>query len=255
MTLDRSRYELEFDEDFSAPALDPTRWLAFYLPQWSSHERSAARFHLENDELHLRIDGDQPAWAPEVDGDLRVSNLQTGVFSGPVSSDIGQHRTRSNMVVREEQPELRLYTPRHGLIEIRMKAIADPRTMVALWMIGFEKTPDESGEICIAEIFGSELEAGRALVGLGVHPHNDDRITDDFEKVELEGDATDFHLYSVEWLSSRIHFFIDDELVKTVEQAIDYPMQLMLDVFEFEPGGDYPKEFIVDFVRGYRMAR
>ena len=32
--------------------------------------------------LRLRIDADQPAWRTE-DGQMRVSNLQTGSFSGP----------------------------------------------------------------------------------------------------------------------------------------------------------------------------
>ena len=28
-------------------------------------------------------------------------------------------------------------------------------------------------------------------------------------------------------------------------------MQLMLNIYEFEPGGTYPKGFVVDYVRGY----
>jgi hypothetical protein len=44
--------------------------------------------------------------------------------------------------------------------------------------------------------------------------------------------------------------------VKTVEQSPAYPMQLMLNIYEFPAeaaeGGSYPKEFVVDYVRGYR---
>ena len=48
---------------------------------------------------------------------------------------------------------------------------------------------------------------------------------------------------------------VDDALVHEVPQAIDYPMQLMLDIYEF-PGERterdvYPKEFVVDWVRGW----
>jgi hypothetical protein len=55
-----------------------------------------------------------------------------------------------------------------------------------------------------------------------------------------------------------VHFFVDDRHVKTVAQSIGYPMQLMLDIYEFdapaEPrADDYPKVFPVDFVRGHRL--
>jgi hypothetical protein len=43
--------------------------------------------------------------------------------------------------------------------------------------------------------------------------------------------------------------------VKSVSQSPDYPMQLMLGMYEFPPApGPYPKEFVVDYVRGYRLA-
>ena len=80
--LDRTGYEPAFEEDFSGPELDPGRWVAHYLPQWTTPERSAARFELTPGGLRLRIDADQPAWRVE-DGGMRVSNLQTGTFSGP----------------------------------------------------------------------------------------------------------------------------------------------------------------------------
>jgi hypothetical protein len=41
--LDKAGYELEFGEDFAAPALDARRWVAHYLPHWTTPERSAAR--------------------------------------------------------------------------------------------------------------------------------------------------------------------------------------------------------------------
>jgi hypothetical protein len=70
-------YELEFDEEFTGPDLDADRWVAHYLPQWTTPERSAARSEPESGVLRLRIDAGQPAWRPE-DGEMRVSNLQTG---------------------------------------------------------------------------------------------------------------------------------------------------------------------------------
>jgi hypothetical protein len=40
--LDKAGYELELCEDFAAPTLDPSRWVAHYLPQWTTPERSSA---------------------------------------------------------------------------------------------------------------------------------------------------------------------------------------------------------------------
>ena len=37
------RRELEFEDTFEGDVLDPSRWLPYYLPDWSSRERSAAR--------------------------------------------------------------------------------------------------------------------------------------------------------------------------------------------------------------------
>lgn len=246
--LDRSGYTLDFEDRFAA--LDERRWLPFYLPQWASREATRARYET-GPGLTLLIEADQQPWAPRYDGPLRVTNLQTGVRSGPLGSHDGQLRFKPEVVVSEEQPTEALYTPTHGLVEVRSKAIAQPNCMVALWLIGFEESPHESGEICLMEIFGTEVEAGRASVGMGIHPWHDPDLVDDFEKITLTGDATEAHTYSVEWMPGRTRWYLDDLLVKQSEQAPDYPMQLMLDVYEFEPGGQYPKRFDVEFVRGW----
>lgn len=251
MRLDRSAYELEFDETFAGPQLDEARWLDHYLPHWSTPDLTRARYRVDG-QLHLLIEEGQSPWAPELDGGVTVSNVQTGTRSGPVGSQDGQHRFVKGATVRTWVAPLDLYTPSAGLVEARARAVADPNCMVALWLIGTEQTPEESGELCVFEIFGSEVTATDALVGVGIHPHHDARIRDDFTKVRLQGDATDFHTYSMTWGSGAAQFFIDDELVHEIDQATDYPLQLMLDIYQFEPGGDYPKDFTVDWVRGYR---
>jgi hypothetical protein len=223
------QYDLEFDESFEGDTLDLNRWLPYYLPHWSSRERSAARYEIGRGHLRLLIEPDQEPWCPEFDGENRVSSLQTGAFAGPLGSAIGQQRFNPKAVVREAQPNMRLYTPRYGRIELRAKANDDPRTMVALWMIGYEDEPERSAEICICEIFGHEVGADHALVGMGLHPFGDPRIVD------------------------------VGEAVKTAEQSPAYPMQLMLSLYEFPPEGDQParpspKEFVVNYVRGYALT-
>jgi hypothetical protein len=56
-----------------------------------------------------------------------------------------------------------------------------------------------------------------------------------------------------------VTFSVDGEQIATSEQSPAYPMQLMLGIYEFPPDADddtpaaYPKEFVVDYVRGYRL--
>ena len=119
-------FELEFDETFAGEALDPGCWLPYYLPHWSTRERSAARYGLEDGTLRLRIEAGQPPWCPEFDGDIRCSSLQTALYCGPVGSTVGQHRFNSEAVVQEAQPNVRLYLPHYGRIELRAKASDDP---------------------------------------------------------------------------------------------------------------------------------
>ncbi|WP_395244874.1 GNAT family N-acetyltransferase [Agromyces sp. MMS24-K17] len=257
----------ELDERFDGGGLDPDRWWPYYTPHWASRETTAARYDLGSADgangaggaggLTLRIDADTPPWSPEYDGDVRVSHLQTGQWSGPVGSALGQHRYRDGLVVREAQPERRLWLPRHGVIEARFAAVRHPNALVALWPIGFEDSPDDCGEICIAEIFGSDLDDTGGLVGVGVKHQNDPRLTTDFEQVRVEGDLTEMHDYAVEWSPDRLRFFIDGRWVKTVVQSIDYPVQLMLDLYELPDASRprdtsaHPLRFHVERVRSF----
>jgi Glycosyl hydrolases family 16 len=256
----RPGHELEFEDTFDGERLDDRRWVAHYLPQWSTGELSAARYQVGGGGLQLLIEADQPPWCPDLDGDIRVSSRQTGVYAGPLGSGIGQHRFNPDATVREPQPSLRLYTPRYGVFEIRAKALDDPQNMVAFWMIGYEDHPEHSAEICVCEIFGRDVERHQAKVGMGVHPFSDPGIVDEFAAETVPIDACDFHVYTAEWTPDRIDFFIDDEHIKTVNQSPGYPMQLMISIYEFpRAGGEpsatpYPKRFVVDYVRGFRRS-
>ncbi|GGL05794.1 hypothetical protein Sme01_56380 [Sphaerisporangium melleum] len=252
-------YELEFQDVFAGDRLDETRWVPAYLPQWTTREAAAARYEVGDGRLNLLIEHDQPPWCPELEGGLRVSSLQTGVYAGPVGGRVGQHGRDSRAVVREPTPAVALYTPRYGLFELRAKAIADPRCMVAFWMIGYEDAPERSAEICICEIFGRDVRPGGAKIGMGLHPFGDPAIKDDFTVESLPIDVRDFHVYAAEWTPEHVAFFVDGRHIRTVRQSPSYPMQLMLGVYEF-PGPaaptehSYPKRFTIDHVRGYRPS-
>ena len=236
-----------WEDTFQSSVLDPSRWLPYYLPQWSSRERSAARYDVGSG-LRLRIDETQAPWCPELDGEVRVSSLQTGVFSGPLGSRIGQHRFHPEAVVREEQENVRLFTPHYGRIEIELAAPADEHAMAALWLIGYEDEPERSAELCVCEIFGRDVGAEESAVGLGVHPFADPSLEDDFERVRVPVDAREPHVYAADWRPDGIDFFVDGTRVKSTAQSPGYPLQLMLGLYLFpgEPAGSFPKVLQVD---------
>lgn len=251
---------LEFDEDFRGEVIDTQRWVPYYLPHWSSRERTAARHGQHEGRWALHVEAEQPPWCPEWDGDLRASVIQTGLYAGPLGSDRGQLHFRDDLVVREEQENRRTYTPYQGYVELRAKAVADPGVMVALWMMGVEERPEECGEICIAEIFGADMTENSAKVGMGIHPFADPTLREEFSADEYPIDATELHTYAAYWTSDGVDFLLDGEVVKRTAQSPLYAMQLMLGIYEF-PGrldparaAPYPKPFVVNRVRGFSLA-
>lgn len=249
-------YQLEFHDEFDADTLDYDKWIPYYLPQWSSREQSAPRYALGDGTLALRIEADQKPWCPEFDGAVKVSSLQTGLYAGPVGSSTGQHRFNENLVVREAQPTQRIYTPLYGYFEARVRAVAVPGYLCALWMIGFEEVPEESGEIAIFELFGDKVTPTESEVRYGVHPWGDPTLKDAFYREALPIDATQSHTYAVEWTPTHIDFYVDNVKRRTIEQTVNYPMQFMLGIYEL-PGEDtdrreYPKQFVIDYFRAYR---
>ena len=75
---------------------------------------------------------------------------------------------------------------------------------------------------------------------MGVHPFGDPSIRDEFAAEEVAIDAREMHTYSVRWTSTEVAFYVDDRLVKVVDQSPAYPMQFMLDIYEFSDGPGPP---------------
>lgn len=165
-------------------------------------------------------------------------------------------------MVREAQSPWWGYTPRYGLVELTAAVSDDPDAMCALWMIGTEEHPEDSAEICVMEVFGRDVGADAARVGMGLHPFGDPAIRDDFTAVPVAIDARACHTYSVEWRPGVTRWYVDDRLVRIADQAPAYPMQLMLDIYAFPretdaggSGAGSGARFRVRRVRGWRPVR
>jgi hypothetical protein len=254
----------DFLDDFDGADLDRDVWVPHYLPMWSSRAETAATYAVAESELRVTIPPEQGLWCPEDHDPMRVSGIQSGVFSGEVGSTIGRQPFREGVVVREYQPAHWGWTPRYGLLEVKARIELSPRSMAAVWMVGIEDEPSRSGEICIFEVFGDTLdgEGGRssAAVGMGVHPFRDPALTDEFSTPRLAIDVTEPHVYTADWRPGRVDFTVDGEPVGKLHQAPDYPMQMMVAVFDFpdkadsSQRADHVPELAVDYVRGCSPA-
>jgi hypothetical protein len=121
-----------FLDDFEGPALDTGVWIPHYLPHWSSRAESAATYAVLDSALRLTIPPEQGLWCPGDHDPLRVSGIQSGVFSGDVGSTIGQQPFRDGLTMREAQPVQWGWTPEYGLLEVRARMDLSPRSMASV---------------------------------------------------------------------------------------------------------------------------
>jgi hypothetical protein len=259
--MPETRGELVFEDTFDGTSLDQSVWSPHYLPHWTSRAATAATYALGDSCLTLSIPPDQGLWCSgDHKPDLRVSGIQSGNYSGPVGSTIGQQPYREGLVVREAQQPFWGWTPNGGYVELRARADISPRSMVSLWMVGLEEQPEQCGEICVMEVFGDAVVPGESTaVGMGLKTIGDPSVPQDFEAVRLPLDLADFHTYAVQWASGDATYFVDGAPIRSCSGAPSYPLQLMLAVFDFpdRSAGDDAElvpSFTIDHIRGWNVA-
>ncbi|MFD7026089.1 hypothetical protein [Promicromonospora sukumoe] len=244
----------DVEDDFTGGP-DPRLWVPHYLPHWTTPDRSAARYRETAGGLELLIDADQPDWRPE-DAPLRVSNLQTGTYSGPAGSRRGTHRHRANgLVVRTPTPTRLLWAPSAGRAEITVSATRDPGCMLAAWLVGIEHDDETAaGEICVFEIDAAAIGA-TTTARTGIKAHHDPGLTTDMSEVRLPFDATTPHTWTVVWGRGETVIGCEGKVLRRIPQSPGYPLFLMVDLFEIgAPGGTYPKAAVVHRVRGWESS-
>ncbi len=249
---------LIFEDHFKQPELNLNKWFPHYLPHWSNLEKSKASYKIENHALRLFISDKQAPWCPEYDGDIKVSGLQTGHYSKEVGSPEGQHRFRKGQEVRHYLPPFQLFLAQYFRLEMRARAKLNANNLAGLWLIGFEEEAEKSGEITLFEAFGHNIKQNNARIGRGVKQLTDPLLLDEVDDSELAINIEDWHTYAMEWTAEGIDFYLDDTLISSTKQSPNYPMQLMLNFYEFpsQSKGPNPDDawFDIDFIRCFSMA-
>lgn len=236
-------------DDFNKDTLNKEYWLECYLPQWSCKDKTKPSYRINNSILTLYIANDQEPWSKEYNGNIRVSNLQTGVFSGPVGSSIGQHHFSKQLIVKEEQSPKFLVTPFYGQVEFKCRCNISKENVAALWMIGTEVNKNESSELCLFELKGFNIKKGKSVIGYGIRKFADPLLSDEFYEESFSIDVSKWNVFSLDWKKDCVDFYINGKHIKTISQSPNYRMQLMLNLYDLENIKNEDNTFDIDYVK------
>lgn len=138
----------------------------------------------------------------------------------------------------EEQEPFRGWLLGHGRLTVTARAEVSPRSMVSVWLTGFEDTADRCGEVCLFEVFGDSIAQDRTGVGAGVHAFRDPALTEDFAVTPARIDLRAWHRYEVEMRDDGCTWQIDGSTLRTSDQCPAYPLQVFVGVFDFPERDD-----------------
>lgn len=242
-------------EHFDGPDLAADTWVPHYLPHWSSREGTRASYDVAGSVLRLRIPTEQGLWCPDRHTPaLRTSTIASGLYAGLLGSTVGQQPFADALTVTEEQDPFEGWLLSGGRLCVRARAELTARSMVSVWLTGFEDEPDRCGEVCVFEVFGDTLTSSSAGVGAGVHAFRDPALREDFSVTPVELDLREWHDYAVTMGPEGCTWTVDDEVLRTSTECPTYPLQLFVGVFDFpdrDDGtlGEHVPTFEVDLIQ------
>jgi hypothetical protein len=125
-----------------------------------------------------------------------------------------------------------------GRLTVRARADITRRSMVSVWLTGFEDEPDRSGEVCVFEVFGDAVTPADVGVGSGIHAFRDPVLAEDFTVTPLAIDLREWHDFAVDMRPGACTWSVDGQVVRTVDRCPSYPLQLLVGVFDFPDRDD-----------------
>ena len=185
-----TKYNLVWADEFSAKGMpDTTKW-GFDIGTgewgWGNNEQEYYTSRSENVTVS--------------DGVLKITALKEDYQ--------GSAYTSTRMLTRGK------FHFTYGKVEVRAKLPAGVGTWPAIWMLGSNiKTEGwpNCGEIDIMEHKGSDLN--KIYSTLHYPKHFGDKA--DGDSIIIKNANTEFHIYSTEWTSTAIKFYVDNVIVKT----------------------------------------
>ncbi len=227
VTASAEARKLVFAEEFDSGSLDRTRWNVIGMDFWVNNEQQAYLDSPDTIQFAEDIEGAEggalvlrPVYRPGVD---THKDRKADFISGRINS-----RDKSEFT--------------YGRVEARIRMPDAEGVWPAFWMLGNGRWPD-TGEIDIMEYVGETDWTGVALHGPGYS--GETPIVNKYFFPEGT-DATDWHVYAIEWTKDAILFEVDGRLTYRAtrpmvenygEWRFDTPKFLILN---FALGGAYP---------------
>ncbi|BDW83490.1 hypothetical protein MACH24_29280 [Erythrobacter sp. Dej080120_24] len=219
--------KLVFAEEFDAGELDREKWNVVGMEFWVNNEQQAYVDSPDTIQFSDDVEGAdggalvlRPVYRPGVD---TREDRNADFISGRINT-----RGKADFI--------------HGRVEARIRMPDAEGVWPAFWMLGNGRWPD-TGEIDIMEYVGEKDWTGVALHGPGYS--GETPIVNKFFFDEGT-DATDWHVYAIEWTKDAILFEVDGRLTYRAtrpmierygEWRFDTPKFLILN---FALGGAYP---------------
>lgn len=252
-TSKADEYSLVWSDDFNGKKLDTKYWnYELHEPGWVNNElqeyvKSSDNVYISNGKLVI-----QP---------LKIVDEATG----EVSYTSGRINTQNKVDIK------------FGKVEVRAKLPKGQGIWPAIWMMptneGLYGGWPKCGEIDIMELLGNN--PSKVYQTLHYAKSSTD-VQSQGSKTLTDGDfSTDYHVFSVEWEPSKISFFVDGELTKSVDRwytgtdgvgIITYPApfdQEFYVIMNVAVGGNWPgypdettdfskAKMYVDYVKVYQ---
>lgn len=91
------------------------------------------------------------------------------------------------------------------------------------------------------------------VVRTGIKAHHDPNLTTDMIEVVIPVSASSPHTWTVVCGEGQTVIGCEGRVLRHITQAPDYPLFLMIDLFEIGPrGGSYPKSATIHHVRAWQ---
>lgn len=247
-------YTLDWAEEFDGPGLDTTTWMPYYLPHFADvREDARGRYTIANGMLTQRVDQDQKPWAPTRDGTVRSSALQT------YNAD-WWHKFNANATLARSEPTFDGYQVKYGYIELRAKlSTVGGGGHQALWLVGTEdrSSGSRNPEIDMLESFFSHGNTWQIASHSWGSP--DFNPADRSCVCAVPGTPKgEFHNYGMEWTPTELKFYFDGTLIKTIADAPNQSMGIILNIYTDAGSGQHndvwPKSWQVDYLRVFKKT-
>lgn len=245
-------YSILWNDEFNTDTLDNEIWTREVRePGWT------------NNELQAYTDKEENAFVK--DGSLILKAIKTIDAQGNPYYTSGKVNSQNKKDFQ------------YGKVVISAKAPEGQGLWPAAWMMPKDENVygqwPKCGEIDIMEVLGSQTNIAYQTIHYG-EPHAQQQ---GIKTLDTGSFADGFHEYSVEWEPGEMRFYIDGELIHTVNDwftAVDgeadkpYPAPFNQPFFvqmNLAVGGNWPKnpdettdfskaEFLIDYVRVYQKA-